>query len=345
MNNFFDLTIQELEEKLASLDGKPFRSGQILKWVYTRGASDFMAMSDMPLLLRRTLAERFDLNPLREVQRRQTSDGTVKFLYGLPDEQRIETVLIPEEGHHTLCLSTQSGCSMACAFCETGRSQGGRDLTRGEILAQIVYAIRHTGERLAVRNLVFMGMGEPLQNLDALLPALEIILSPRALDFSPRRVTISTCGWVPGVRRLAAEGLDVNLAVSLNAADDETRTRIMPVNRKYPIPVLLDALRDYPLRTRKRITFEYVLIKGLNDSVHDARRLGGLLKGLSAKVNLIPCNENRSGYVAPEQQKARAFQETLLALGVLATLRKSRGSEIGAACGQLKAASSGGEYG
>jgi len=336
MVNFFDLSFKDLEDLLAGLDGRAFRTAQVLRWVYTLGADDFMKMSDIPLPLRQSLADRLDLAPMREIERLETADRTVKFLHVLADGEMIESVLIPEDSHNTLCLSTQSGCSMACAFCETGRNPGGRDLTTGEILAQIVYAIRYAGDRLLVRNLVFMGMGEPLLNLGSVIPALKVILAKRGLDFSPRRVTVSTCGWVPGILKMAAEGLDVNLAVSLNATDDETRSRIMPVNRQFPITALMEAIGEFPVKSRRRITFEYVLIEGVNDKPEDARRLKNLLKGVPAKVNLIPCNENRSGFRAPSVARARGFQEALLESGVTATMRKSRGQEIGAACGQLR---------
>jgi len=337
MLNFFDLSFKELENLLVGLDPRPFRNAQVLRWVYTLGADDFMAMTDMPISLRESLAGLCDLTPMREIERQKTGDQTVKFLYVLTDGEMIESVLIPEDGHNTLCLSTQSGCSMACAFCETGQNPGGRDLTTGEILAQIIYAIRYTGDRLKLRNLVFMGMGEPLLNLGSLLPALEIILSKRGLDFSPRRVTVSTCGWVPGILKIASQGPDINLAVSLNASDDKTRSMIMPVNTQFPIRTLMDAVSKMPVKARRRITFEYVLIEGINDRQEDARRLKSILKGIPAKVNIIPCNDNSSDFKAPSEDKARAFQEILLDYGVLATMRKSRGQEIGAACGQLRA--------
>lgn len=337
MLNLFDLTFEELGHHLAGLDPKPFRLDQVLKWVYVRGASSFEDMTDMPLGLRESLAHSLELNPMREIERHATEDGTVKFLYILDDGEMIESVIIPEEGHNTLCISTQTGCSMGCVFCETGRSRRGRDLTPGEILAQVVYAIRHVEERLNIRNLVFMGMGEPLMNMASLVRSLEVILNHKALDFSPRRVTVSTCGWVPGIIELAEANLDVNLAVSLNASDDSTRTRIMPVNRQYPIRELMKALKSFPMRSRRRITFEYVLIDEVNDTEEDARRLAAILQGLPSKVNLIPCNDNGSGLRAPDDRRIEAFQNSLFEKGVLTTLRKSRGQEIGAACGQLKA--------
>jgi 23S rRNA (adenine2503-C2)-methyltransferase len=282
-----------------------------------------------------------DLNPMREINRDVADDGTLKFLHILNDGAMIESVLMPEEGHYTLCLSSQAGCGMSCSFCETGRSGPGRNLTMGEILSQIVYAIRYLGNRLRLRNLVFMGMGEPLQNPEALLPALAVILDDRALDYSPRRVTVSTCGWVPGIETLGSEGLDVNLAVSLNATEDKTRSRIMPVNRKFPIRQLIEALRRYPLKAGRRITFEYVLMDRINDSPEDVSRLTGLMSNIPSKVNLIPCNVNSSALKAPPQVRIQAFQEALIENGILATMRKSRGEKILAACGQLKASASG----
>jgi 23S rRNA (adenine2503-C2)-methyltransferase len=341
MRNFFDLTIQELEHLIADLDPRSFRVDQVLRWVYKMGAASCDEMTNIPADLRQSLSNLLDLNPIRMLSSYTADDGTIKFLYILQDGAMIESVLMPEEEHHTLCVSTQAGCAMSCAFCETGKSGPVRNLTMGEILAQVVYAFRHLGNRLKLRNLVFMGMGEPLRNLDAVLPALGVILNKRALDFSARRITVSTCGWVPGIERLAAEGLDVNLAVSLNATDDKTRSRIMPVNRKFPIHRLMEVVRRYPLKTRRRITFEYVLMDHVNDSTEDAVRLADLLAGIPSKVNIISCNTNSSALKAPPEERTRAFQETLLNRGVMATLRKSRGDQIMAACGQLKASADG----
>jgi 23S rRNA (adenine2503-C2)-methyltransferase len=341
MKNFFDLTIQEIGQLVADLDPRPFRVDQLLRWVYKMGAGSFDEMTNMPADLRRSLSRVADLNPIRVISTHIAVDGTVKFLYILEDGEMIESVLMPEDEHFTLCVSTQTGCSMSCAFCETGKSGPVRNLTMGEILSQVVYGFRYLGHRLRLRNLVFMGMGEPLQNLDALLPALGIILSEKALDFSPRRITVSTCGWIPGIERLAAEGLDVNLAVSLNATDDSTRSRIMPVNRKYPISRLMEVVRRYPLKARRRITFEYVLMDHVNDTKKDAIRLAGLLAGIPSKVNIISCNMNSSALKSPPLERTRVFQEMLLKRGVVATLRKSRGEEILAACGQLKASMDG----
>jgi len=336
MENFFGLSVEELGRELAKGDSRAFRVGQVLRWVYRIGIDDFSQMTDLPVGLREHMGAWLTLNPMKTEDTRVAGDGTVKFLYALEDGAGIESVLIPDDGHFTLCISTQTGCSMGCLFCETGRAGGGRNLTSGEILSQVVYGFRYLGERLRLRNLVFMGMGEPMKNLGALLPALEMILDGRVLDFSPRRVTVSTCGWVPGIDALGRAGLDVNLAVSLNAADDVTRSRLMPVNRTYPIGQVLDAVRRFPLKKGRRVTFEYVLIDGVNDRPRDARGLAALLAGIPAKVNLIPCNATTSSLKGSPGGRVRIFQEILVEKGIVATMRASRGDGIMAACGQLK---------
>jgi len=341
MRNFFDLTIKELTGELAEKDPRTFRVDQILRWVYRMGADTFSDMTDLPADLREALSLCLDLKPVKTQENRIAGDGTVKFLHILEDGAGIESVLIPDGEHFTLCISTQAGCSMSCLFCETGRAGSGRNLTTGEILAQVVYGYRYLGDRLALRNLVFMGMGEPMKNLDALLAALEMILSARALDFSPRRVTVSTCGWVPGIERLGRSGLDVNLAVSLNAADDETRSRLMPVNLKYPIGRVLDAVRRFPLKKGRRVTFEYVLIDGVNDRSQDAIRLAKILAGIPAKINLIPCNATSSSLKASPETRILAFRQILADKGYVTTMRTSRGEDIMAACGQLKKSANG----
>ncbi len=340
--NFFDKTFEELSGILGKLDPKPFRLDQVLRWAYVKGVADFSQMTNMPVELRDKLAEALSLNPLDLQEEVESLDGTVKSLFQMPDGELIESVIIPEEGHRTLCVSTQAGCAMGCSFCETATIGLRRNLSQGEILAQVACAIRKLGDRLALRNLVFMGMGEPLRNMEALVGALEVIIDVKGFNFSPRRVTVSTCGWVPGIERLAREGLDVNLAVSLNAADDETRDRLMPVNRKYPLKRLMKSIREYPLQPRQRITFEYVLIDGVNDGIEDARRLVKLLGSLPAKVNVIAYNSTSAGWTPPREKAMNTFQEILMGSGLLATVRKSRGGEIGAACGQLGARAAGG---
>jgi len=335
--NFFDRSIDELAVILEDLGQTPYRLDQVLNWAYVRTVPDFSGMTNLSAGLREKLSDILDLDPLTLVDRKRSRDGTEKLLLSLEDGELVETVLIQEKGYMTQCLSTQAGCGMGCTFCESARDGLSRDLTRGEIIAQVATASRVLGNRRRLRNLVFMGMGEPLKNLDEVVPSLEIILDSRGFDFSPRRVTISTCGWVPGIKRLSDEGLGVNLAISLNAGDDGTRTEIMPVNRIYSIKDLIKAAREYLLNNRQRITFEYVLIDGLNDSDDDAMKVAGLLKGIPCKVNLIPCSETSAGYMPSGEARSTAFQKVLLDSGILATVRSSRGSEIGAACGQLRA--------
>ncbi len=335
MENFFDQTLGQLEAAIGEMDPRPYRVDQVLRWVYRMAVDDFSLMTNMPGSLRERLSESMDLRPMPLQKRVEADDGTIKFLYRLSDGELIESVLIPEDGHNTLCISTQAGCGMGCSFCETGTMGFRRNLSQGEILAQIAYAVRYLGDRQLLRNLVFMGMGEPLLNLDALIPALGVILDGRGFDFSPRRVTVSTCGWVPGIRRLGKADLGVNLALSLNAADDKTRTSIMPVNRKYPLRAVMNSIREFQRRSRKRTTFEYVLMSGVNDSPEDAARVVKLLRGIPCKVNIISYNLTSAGFLAPGYERMEWFQNLIGGSGQLATVRRSRGGDIGAACGQL----------
>jgi 23S rRNA (adenine2503-C2)-methyltransferase len=264
-----------------------------------------------------------------------SSDGTRKCLFLLEDGNEIESVIIPEDNRLTICISTQVGCPLACSFCVTGLGGVKRNLRVSEIVGQVQGAIRslNPGERLT--NIVVMGMGEPLLNYDNVVKALRICLSEDGLNFSHRRVTLSTAGVVPNIYRLGRD-LPVNLAVSLNATTEELRRQIMPITRRYPLPELLEACRQFPLQHKKQITFEYVMLAGLNDSLEDAARLFKLLKGIKAKVNLIPYNENAwSGYTAPKYEVVKAFQNYLVQRHMMAAVRWSRGPDIGAACGQL----------
>jgi len=341
-DNFFDKTFEELSSILVDMDPKLFRLEQVLRWVYVKGVDDFSLMTNMPAELRDRLAAVLDLTPLELREEVESPDGTFKSLFRLWDGELIESVIIPEEGHRTLCVSTQAGCAMGCGFCETATIGLRRNLSQGEILAQVAGAVRKLGNRLALRNLVFMGMGEPLLNMNALVGALNIITGARGFDFSPRRVTVSTCGWVPGIDQLAREDLGVNLAVSLNAADNETRDRLMPVNRKYPLKMLMKSIREFPLHSRQRITFEYVMIDRVNDRIEDAGRLVKLIGAIPAKVNVIAYNRTSADWSPPKEEAMNRFQEILMNAGLLATVRRSRGDEIGAACGQLGARAVGG---
>jgi 23S rRNA (adenine2503-C2)-methyltransferase len=336
--NILNMTRQQLAGWLAEQGIAAYRAGQILKWVYRRQTDDFAAMSDIAKEVRALLPQHFRI-PRLEVRTVQTStDGTRKFLFGLADGESVESVLIPERDHFTLCVSSQVGCAQNCRFCLTAQSKLRRNLTGGEILAQ-VRDIRHglpAPERLS--NLVFMGMGEPLANLENLLRALEILLdSDVGLGFAARRVTVSTAGLVPQMLEFGRRSR-ASLAVSLNAADNETRSRLMPINARYPLEELLEACRSYPLPPGRRITFEYILIKGVNDSPEDARRLARRLHPIRCKINLIPFNPHEgSGFERPSEEAILAFQEVLLGKHFTVIVRQSKGQDISAACGQLRA--------
>ena len=331
-----------LERLFAEIGQPAFRAAQVYNWIYYKNAASFEAMTNLPKELRGLLAEAFSLSRLQPQKVETSRDGTRKLLFGLDDGESVEAVLIPERDHWTLCASTQVGCAMGCAFCLTGASGFVRNLEPREIIGQ-VQACRELiagedPEGPQVTNIVFMGMGEPLNNLDNLKAALEVIIDPQGLAFAWRRVTVSTAGIVPGLRELAAES-KVRLAVSLNAPDDPTRDRIMPVNRKYPTAELIRACGSLPLRPGERITFEYVLLKGVNDSVDQARRLIRLLRPVAhrAKVNLIPFNEHPgSEFKRPSSETVEAFREELLAANLTVLVRRSMGRDISAACGQLR---------
>jgi 23S rRNA (adenine2503-C2)-methyltransferase len=332
-----ELLPQELRELLVGWGLRPFRAEQLLKWMYLRLATDFQEMTDISKADRATLAQRCRVGELELLQSEAASDGTQKLLLGLHDALRAETVIIPEQDHLTQCISTQVGCSMGCAFCRTSSLSLKRHLRTWEMIEQVVMARRLVpGGR--VRNVVLMGMGEPLANYQAVVKAIRIMLEPRGLDLSKRRITLSTCGLVPELRRFVAEGLDIGLAVSLNATTDAQRDILMPINKKYPLGLLLQTCRELPLAPRNRITFEYVLLDGVNDSLEDARRLVRLLKGLRCKVNLIPHNPYPgSPFRSPPEDRILAFQKTLSDSGMTSPIRWSHGREIWAACGQLAA--------
>jgi 23S rRNA (adenine2503-C2)-methyltransferase len=328
-----NLSPAELESFLTGLGKERFRASQLLRWIYPRAVTDFALMTDLAKIFREELAERAVVSSFTPAAEEVGADGTRKFLFRLPDGESVETVLIPmEEGRATLCVSTQVGCAMQCSFCLTGTFGLTRNLTAAEIVNQVC-AVRET---FPVENIVLMGMGEPLHNLDNVVRALEIFCCPDGFDYSPRKVTLSTSGLVPEMLELGRR-TRVNLAVSLNATTDAVRNELMPINRRYPLAELMHACREYPLAPRQRITFEYILIRGVNDSLDDARRLVRLLHGIKAKVNLIPFNEHAgSAFRAPDGSAIEAFQRYLLGRDIVAIRRASKGQDISAACGQLK---------
>lgn len=328
-----NLTLAELASLVAEMGQKPFRAKQILRWIYGRGVTSFADMTDLTKDFREALAARLTISDWSPEVVEESRDGTRKYLFRLVDGQTVETVRIPMEGERaTLCISTQVGCAMQCSFCLTGRFGLVRNLEPGEIVNQVCAALKDG----PVQNLVLMGMGEPLHNFDNVVKALQILYLPEGFNFGVRKVTLSTSGLVPQMRELG-EKIRVNLAVSLNATTDAVRDELMPINRRYPLKELMAACRDFPLRPRQRITFEYILIHGVNDSLQDAKRLIALLHGIKAKVNLIPYNEHEgSAYRTPPEDCIEAFQTYLLNRNIVAIRRSSKGQDISAACGQLK---------
>ncbi len=337
--NLLDLSPAEMEELAESLGAPRYRGRQLAGWIFGKGVVDLEAMSDLPRDFRAALAGRARVE-LPEIERRTPSqDGSQKLVLRYGDGARVQSVLMPDGDRLTLCVSTQVGCGFGCAFCFTGTMGLERNLSAGEIVAQVLVARGGLGPGERITHVVYMGMGEPLANYTATVKSLRLLTDPRAFGFSPRRITVSTVGLVSGIERLAKENLKVNLAISLHATSNEIRDRIMPVNRGFAIEELLAACRRFPLPFRQRMTFEYVLLEDVNDSVEDARRLVRLLKGIRAKINLIPFNDwEGSGFARPPLPRILAFQAVLLEQGITATIRWSKGEDIGAACGQLREA-------
>jgi len=325
-----------LESALAERGQPRFRARQIFAWIYQRGIADPVAMTDLSKELRAALASDFTLATPQLVARERSVDGTEKFLLKLADGKEIESVFIPDTPKQTFCISTQVGCAMACSFCLTGKMGLVRNLTAGEIAGQVRVLANALSLRETAFNIVLMGMGEPLHNYDETMKALRILNDEHGLAVSPRRVTLSTVGLLPALERLAREPLMPNLAISLHAPTDRQRGELVPLNRKYGISDIIDACKRFPLRTRSRITFEYVLLAGVNDAADDARALAKLLVGVKSKVNLIPLNAAAGiPFERPSDAAIDRFAAILAERGVLVSVRKSRGRDIRAACGQL----------
>jgi 23S rRNA (adenine2503-C2)-methyltransferase len=316
----------------------PYRAGQIMRWIYTRGAVAFDEMTDISKKIRALISTQFSLYPLHCETNEISKDGSKKYLWRLEDGNAVESVLIPEKDHYTLCISTQVGCAMGCRFCMTAQSGLIRNLTQGEIIGQILGVRKDVPDEKRLSNLVLMGMGEPLANYDPVIGAINIITdNDDGLQFSTRKVTLSTAGLIPKLENLG-QATKIRLAISLNAADDETRNFLMPINQKYPLKDLIAACTRYPLAPREKITFEYILIKDVNDSVKDAERIAKLLRPVKAKINLIPFNEHpASNFKRPEEQAIMTFQDVLANKNYTAIIRYSKGTDISAACGQLSA--------
>jgi 23S rRNA (adenine2503-C2)-methyltransferase len=350
--NLLNFTLPGLTEWFATQGEKPFRAKQVYKWIHQRGVAEFDAMTDIAKALREKLKRVAAVKPPQILSEHRSTDGTVKWLFDVGVGNGIETVFIPEDDRGTLCVSSQVGCALDCKFCSTGRQGFNRDLSVAEIIGQLWVANKRLEEmeeqglasRLEaevrspkpVSNVVMMGMGEPLNNFQPVVDAMTVMLDDHAYGLSRRRVTLSTSGVVPNIRKLK-DALPVALAVSLHAPNDEIRSRIMPINDAYPIAKLLDACRDYlEVAPRDFITFEYVMLKGINDAPDHARALAKLLRSVPSKVNLIPFNPfPDSGFECSDMARVKLFQKILLGEGYIATIRRTRGDDIDAACGQL----------
>ena len=333
-----ELTKDQLVSWLVEHRLKSYRAKQILRWIHHHQADTFNIMTDVGKETRKLLSKFFTIDRLKMAKIEKSKDGSKKYLFQLKDGQYVESVLIPEKGHYTLCLSSQVGCAQGCKFCLTGKYGFVRNLTQAEIISQVRDIKNHLGDSGCFTNIVLMGMGEPLANYNNVVSAAELITDTEVgLGFSSRRLTISTVGLVPKLSDLGRE-TSVNLAISLNASDNKTRNKLMPINRKHPIEQLLEACARYPLKPRGRITFEYVLLKGINDSIEDAQRLVKMLRPIQAKINLIPFNDYPgSDFMRPEESAILKFKEYLNKNNYTAIIRHSKGQDISAACGQLGA--------
>ena len=329
-----DLTLAELQAELESREEPAYRARQVFEWIYKKGAGSFGSMTDLPKNLRHELERQFRIAALELAETLRSEDGTEKFLFRLGDGAHIETVLIPSGARRTVCLSSQVGCKFGCVFCASGRWGFGRNLSSSEILGQVLFL----RDRLDVRltSFVLMGMGEPLDNLENVVRAVRILNAPEGLGIGARRITISTVGIIPAVRELARLGLQVNLSLSLHATTEAQRSRLLPVNKKYPLNAVIKAGADYAGKTGRMVTIEYILISGLNDTKSDAARLAAIAEKLHAKINLIPYSPGFGPeWTGSSREQTAIFLGILQKKGVKATVRRSKGADIRAACGQL----------
>ena len=331
-----DYSPKKLESFIIELGEKPYRAKQVCKWLYQKDATSFDEMTDLSVETRDKIKSIFEIEPsLKIIEEQKSTDGTIKYLFELSDSNRIESVIIPEKKRNTLCISSQVGCALGCRFCLTGTVGKIRNLDTSEIVDQYLFI----SNRLStpITNIVFMGMGEPLDNIEKVIDTIEILTDKNSIGMSPKRITVSTSGLVTGIKELGKR-ISVNLSISLNASNDKTRNEVMPINKKYPIKKLIDTAVKYPLPSRKTLTFEYVLLKGVNDSRENAHEVVALLRGINCKINLIPFNEAYPlPYKTPEMEKVYEFQKILENAKINAKIRKSRGRDILGACGQLAA--------
>jgi len=336
--NLLGKSAEELGAFVESLGERAYRGKQIYHSIHAERRFDFAAMSNLPAALREKLAHEATITRPQIVRRHHSSDGTVRYVLAVSEGKpaNIETVFMPEENRQTICISTQAGCAVDCRFCLTATLGLMRNLTAGEIVGEVLVALEDNRGKLKPQtNIVLMGQGEPLLNYDAVMAGLRILLDQNGVAIAPRHAALSTSGIIPGIERLAKEKVRPNLAISLNASTNEQRDKVMPINRKYPLEKLLEACREYPLKPREWLLFEYVLLGGFNDSTQDARRVVRLLTNIRAKVNLIPWNPGELPYERPSRARAEEFQQVLIEKRVPCFIRDSRGQDVMAACGQL----------
>jgi 23S rRNA (adenine2503-C2)-methyltransferase len=336
--DFFNYSYSELVDVLSQEFGATkFRATQMFEWVYRRGVTDFEQMTNIGRELRSKLAQRFEFPVARIHDRQISTDGTRKYLFEVEGGDLVESVMIKQPNRMTLCVSSQVGCAMGCKFCRTGTMGLKRSLSTSEIIRQVRGVIedaKNFGDGFS--NIVFMGMGEPLHNFDGVTRAVKLLTDPIGFGMSPRKVTVSTVGLVPAIRKLAASGVSVSLAVSLNATTDEVRSQVMPVNNRFPISELLAAIKEFPVGPRKKVTIEYVMLGGLNDTQADRERLAKMMRGMPVKINLIPYNDNAGlGFNSPAREWVHDWQRYMNNQGLQAFIRWSKGADIAAACGQL----------
>ncbi len=337
-----DLSLEELKAYLAAIGEKPYRAGQIFDWIYKKNAASFDALKNLSKELIARLKQDFIFNPTKVAVELKSEDGTRKFLFDLVDGEQVESVLIPTAGRTTACISTQVGCKFGCRFCASGIAGWKRNLTPAEIVAQVLHVKKESTEGRVLSHIVFMGIGEPLDNYDNLIKAVDLINSKEGIELGARKITVSTSGVVPKIKMLAQQDVQLELAISLHGYDNPSRNVLMPVNKKYPIEELMAACREYAANKKRVITFEYIMIKGVTVTPSAPAALKKLFAGIKCKMNLIPYNKvEEFDHECPSLREMTAFRDTLEKLGIHATIRTPRGRDVGAACGQLRHAHKG----
>ena len=335
MNNIKDYNLEELKQELISIGEKPFRAEQIFKWIYQDNVTSFDEMTNLSLELREKLKQNYTLCIFNILRKQESSDGTIKYLFDVLDGNAIETVLMKYHHGYSLCVSTQIGCKMGCKFCASTGIAFARNLTSGEIVEELLAVERD--QNIKISNVVYMGIGEPLDNYDNVVNSIRIINNPKGINIGARHISVSTSGLVPNIYRLAEENIQCTLSISLHATNNEKRSSMMPVNNRYPIEELIQACKDYIAKTNRRISFEYALAKDNNDNLEDAKELVKLLKGMLCHVNLIPINKIENGaFDKSSNENIIKFRDYLNEHGIVATIRRELGSDIDAACGQLR---------